>query len=62
MPVRAIWGMFTSILGLTGRIVAIALGVVLLILGGLLTATGILAVLGVPLLIFGGLLVLRAVL
>ena len=58
-PFRLLWSLLAGILNLTGRVVALILGLVLLIGGVLLSATGILACLGVPLAIFGGLLIIR---
>ena len=58
-PFVAIWRLLTWILGLTGRLVAIILGVVFMIVGVVISATVIGAVVGVPLVVFGFLLVLR---
>ena len=58
-PFVALWKLLTTILGLTGRILAIAIGLVLMIGGGLLTATVVGAPIGVPLALFGFLLLLR---
>jgi hypothetical protein len=58
-PFRLLWDLLAGILNLTGRVVALILGLVLLIVGVLLSATGLLACLGVPLAIFGGLLIIR---
>ena len=52
-PFETLGRLVGFVLGLTGRLVAIILGLILAVLGGLLTATGIGACLGVPLLIFG---------
>lgn len=51
--------MVTLIIGLTGRLVAIVLGLVLMVVGTLLNLTGIGAIIGVPMLLFGLLLVIR---
>jgi hypothetical protein len=58
-PFRLLWNLLAGILNLTGRVVALIIGLVLLVGGVLLSATGILACLGVPLGIFGGLLIIR---
>ena len=58
-PFVAIWRLLTLILEITGRLVAIILGVVLMIVGVVVTATVIGAIVGVPLAIFGFLLVMR---
>ena len=58
-PFRLLWNFLAAILNLTGRAIALILGVALLIVGVLLSATGILACLGLPLAIFGGLLIIR---
>jgi len=44
---------------LTGRFVAIIIGLALLVVGTLLSATVILSIIGVPLMVFGLLLVVR---
>jgi len=58
-PFVALWRLVTWILELTGRLLAIVLGVVIMILGVLATVTVVGAVVGVPLILFGGLLTLR---
>jgi hypothetical protein len=58
-PFVLVWRFVTWILGLTGRLLAILLGVVLMILGVVISLTIIGAILGVPLAILGFLLVLR---
>jgi len=58
-PFKALWSLVGFVIELTGRFIAIALGVVLMIVGALLTASVIGAVVGVPLLAFGLLLVGR---
>jgi hypothetical protein len=58
-PFVAIWRLLTWILGLTGRLVAIILGVVFMIVGVIISATVVGAIVGVPLVVFGFLLVLR---
>lgn len=58
-PFWAIWELVTWILKLTGRVVAIVLGLALMIVGVLISLTVIGAIVGVPLLLFGLLLVFR---
>jgi hypothetical protein len=58
-PFEALWWMVTTILKLTGRFIAVVLGAVLMLVGGLISATLVGAILGIPLLFFGVLLVLR---
>jgi len=58
-PFVAIWRLVTWILSLTGRLVIVILGFVLLTAGVILSATVIGVVLGAPMVIFGILLILR---
>ena len=58
-PIKLIWRLFTAILALTGRLVAILIGLVLLMVGALLTITGIGAVVGIPFMGIGMLLIAR---
>lgn len=58
-PFVALWHLVTGILMLTGRLVAVILGLVFVLVGAVLSATVIGAILGVPMILFGGLLVLR---
>ena len=58
-PFVALWRLVSFIFELTGRLVAVVLGVVLMILGVLLTLTVVGAVIGIPLIVFGFLLMLR---
>ncbi len=59
LPFWALWRLLTLILELTGRFVAIVIGLVLIVVGIILSLTVVGALLGVPLGIFGFLLVLR---
>jgi hypothetical protein len=58
-PFVAIWRLVASIIELTGRLVAIVLGVVLMVVGVLVSFTIIGLVIGIPLVLFGFLLVIR---
>lgn len=58
-PFWAVWRLVVGIVEVTGRLLAITLGVVLMIVGVILSATVIGAVIGIPLLMFGLLLVVR---
>lgn len=58
-PFVWIWNLIARIVMLTGRFVAIILGLVLMIGGILLTVTVVGAIVGIPLLIVGGLLIVR---
>jgi hypothetical protein len=60
-PFVALWRLLALILGLTGRLIAVVLGVVVMILGLLATVTIVGAPVGVPLMIFGFLLVIRGI-
>ena len=58
-PFVAIWRLLTIIIALTGRLIAVILGLALMIVGGIASLTIIGAVVGIPLIIFGLLLMLR---
>lgn len=58
-PFAAIWNLVAWIVGLTGRMIAVILGLVFLIVGAILTITVVGAILGIPMIIFGLLLVIR---
>jgi hypothetical protein len=58
-PFAAIWNLVAYIVKLTGRLVAVLLGFVLLILGVVLTVTVIGAIIGVPLGVIGVLMIIR---
>jgi hypothetical protein len=59
-PFWAIWRLLEIILTLTGRLVGTILGLVLMIVGIVVSLTVIGAVIGVPLLVVGFLLTLRS--
>jgi hypothetical protein len=58
-PFVAIWRLLTFIIELTGRLVAMIIGCVLMIVGVIVSLTIVGAVVGVPIAIFGFLLVMR---
>ena len=58
-PFVALWRLVTGILALTGRLVAVILGLVFVLVGAVLSATVVGAIIGVPFILFGGLLVIR---
>jgi hypothetical protein len=58
-PFVALWKLVAGIVALTGRLVAVILGFVLLIAGILVSLTVVGAIVGIPLAIIGFLLVLR---
>jgi hypothetical protein len=58
-PFWALWRLVTGILLATGRLVAVLLGLVFLILGVVLTVTVIGAIVGIPFIIFGLFLMVR---
>jgi len=58
-PFVALWKLVAGIVTLTGRLVAAILGLVLLIVGVVVSLTIVGAIVGVPLAIFGFLLILR---
>ncbi len=60
-PFAALWDLLTFILRMTGRVVAAILGLVLMALGILGTATVVGAPIGIPLVLLGFLLMLRSV-
>ena len=58
-PFVALWRLVTWILELTGRLVAVILGLVFMAVGAILSVTVVGAFIGVPLFLFGVLLVFR---
>ncbi len=58
-PFVAIWRLVASIIELTGRLIAVVLGGVLMLVGVIISLTVIGAVIGIPLSLFGLLLVVR---
>jgi hypothetical protein len=60
-PFEMLWRLASGILELTGRVIAIGLGIGFIAVGTLLSLTVIGAILGVPLALFGFLLLLRGI-
>jgi hypothetical protein len=58
-PFWAIWKLVLGIVAASGRLVAVLLGLVFLIVGAVLTWTVVGAIIGIPLIIFGLLLMVR---
>lgn len=58
-PLYAVWRLVVLILEFTGRVLGVILGLLLLVIGTLLSLTVVGAVVGVPLMILGMLLMLR---
>ena len=60
-PFAAIWKLLAVIVEMTGRLVAMILGIVLMLVGGLVSLTVIGAIIGIPLAIIGLLLFLKGI-
>ena len=58
-PFIWLWNLFAYIVTLTGRLVAVILGIVFMLVGVLLTITVVGAIVGIPFIIIGVLLVVR---
>jgi hypothetical protein len=58
-PFTAIWRLMTFIFEFVGRFVAITMGLIVMLLGVLISLTGIGAIIGIPLLLFGVVLIIR---
>lgn len=58
-PFYAIWRLVAFIVGLTGRLLAIILGFVFILVGVVLSATVIGLIFGIPLILLGALMVIR---
>jgi hypothetical protein len=58
-PFEALWWLLTLILEFTGRLITVIIGVVMMMVGAVISITLVGAVLGIPLLFFGVLLTLR---
>ncbi len=60
-PVLALWRLLSTIVEMTGRFVAMVLGLVLMLVGFIVSLTIVGAIVGIPLMIVGGLLTLRGI-
>jgi hypothetical protein len=58
-PFWALWRLLALIVNLTGRLVAVVLGFVFILVGFIISLTVIGAIVGIPLLIFGFMLLIR---
>ena len=61
LPFRLLWGLVRLIVNLTGRLLAVLIGVVLVVAGIILTLTVIGAIVGVPLIAIGVGLILKGI-
>ena len=59
-PFRAVWWLVCFAFNLTGRLIGVIFGGLLLAVGIGLTATFLLAILGIPLIIIGFLLIVKS--
>jgi hypothetical protein len=59
LPFKSLWRLVTFIFQMTGRLLAVILGLVLMIVGVVLSVTVVGAILGIPLAIFGFTLTVR---
>ena len=60
-PFVALWKLLATIVEMTGRFVAIVLGLVFMLVGALISLTIVGAIIGIPLFIVGLLLTLRGI-
>ena len=60
-PLRALWTLVATIVELTGRLVAMILGIVFILVGLLVSLTIVGALIGIPLAVVGFLLLLRGI-
>ena len=60
-PFKAFWGLLTFILTVTGRFIAIVIGLALMISGLFLTLIVLTAPVGIPLIVVGFLLAVRGI-
>ncbi|MBA4419797.1 MAG: hypothetical protein C0391_01485 [Anaerolinea sp.] len=60
-PFWLIWKLVVSIIAFTGRIVGVILGLVLMIVGVVVSLTVVGMIVGIPLIIFGFLLMIRSI-
>jgi hypothetical protein len=60
-PLVALFKLLGTIVGLTGRFVAMVIGLVFILVGALVSLTIIGAIVGIPLIFVGGMLVLKSI-
>jgi len=60
-PIKALWTLIASIIGFTGRFLAVTIGLVLIVIGIVASLTVVGAIVGVPLALIGFLIVLRGI-
>ena len=58
-PFVALWGLLSGIISITGRLIAVIIGGVLILAGAIISLTIIGALIGIPLAILGLLIILR---
>ena len=58
-PFQAIWNLIANIVNLTGRLVAITMGLAVMVMGVMISLTIVGAIIGIPLFAVGALLVIR---
>jgi hypothetical protein len=58
-PFIALWKLLAGLIAVTGRLVAVVIGAVLMLLGGLVSLTVVGSVIGIPLAVLGLLIILR---
>lgn len=61
LPFKLIWTLACFLFSLMGRFISLVVGIVLMIVGVLLTFTVVGAIIGIPLIIIGCLLMIRSV-
>lgn len=61
LPFKLLWTLLATIIGFTGRLVALVIGFVLIVVGILVSLTVVGAIVGIPLALIGLLLVLRGI-
>ncbi len=59
-PFKALWRLIGFLLGMVGRLAAAIIGLVLIVVGIIITMTIVGAIIGIPLIAFGFLLVVRS--
>jgi hypothetical protein len=60
-PLVALWKLLATIVELTGRFVAMVIGLLLILAGALVSLTIVGAIVGIPLMIVGGMLVIKGI-